>query len=90
MSSTYDTIKNEENLRKHGVSFDEVAVFEWDGAVTKQDTRFEYGESRFISTGYVNGRLHVLVWTLRNNAIRPISFRKANLRERVRYEKDKS
>lgn len=67
-----------------------IEYFEWEGAITKEDNRYDYGERRFISYGYITKRLHVLVWTIREDTIRPISFRKANLRERRQYEKDKS
>jgi len=90
MKDVYDIKKQQENLRKHGISFDDIPLFDWNNAITKQDTRYEYGESRFISYGFINNRLHVLIWTLRENNIRPISFRKANQRERRQYEKDKS
>lgn len=90
MGKPYDATKNKENIDKHGISFDDVDLFEWESAITKQDIRQDYQESRFISLGFVESRLHALVWTLRNGNIRPISFRKANARERRRYEKDRS
>ncbi len=89
MSTKYSIQKNKENQKKHGVSFDDIDKFDWDTSITKEDTRYEYGEDRFISYGFVDSRLYVLVWTLRESDIRPISFRKANKREVTRYEKDK-
>ncbi len=89
MSSTYDQKKNQENILKHGISFYDISIFEWETAVTKQDTRCDYGESRFISYGFISEQLHVLIWTLRDNTIRPISFRKANQRKRRQYEEDR-
>ncbi len=90
MNDSYDLNKQQENIRKHGISFDDISIFEWSTAITKQDTRSDYGEPRFISYGFVDSRLHVLVWTPRGNLIRPISYRKANERERRQYEKDRS
>ena len=49
------------------------------------DQRREYGEARFQAYGRIDGRLHVLAYTLRAGAIRAISFRKANQREEERY-----
>jgi hypothetical protein len=86
MNSIYSTSKNEENITKHGISFDRVSEFELERAVTKIDNRFDYGEVRFISYGMMNNRLHVLVWTERNGEVRPISFRKANRKESKQYE----
>lgn len=82
----FDAAKNAANIAKHGVSFEEISLFEWESAATERDTRRRYGELRLISYGMVKGRLHVLVWTPRNGKIRPISFRKANARERSHYE----
>ena len=87
MSITYDERKNKENIDKHGVSFDYVAEFNWESAITVEDTRYDYGENRYISYGLVGDRVYVLVWTPRNG-IRPISFRKANKREVKRYEQE--
>ncbi len=49
------------------------------------DSRQAYGEPRLAATGYIEDRLHVMVFTLRVNAIRIISLRRANSREVQRY-----
>ncbi len=89
MELEYDTVKNKQNIAKHGVSFDDVADFVWAESITTPDERFDYGEHRLVSYGMLNDRLHVLIWTIRNGKIRPISFRKANKREKEFYEKKK-
>jgi uncharacterized protein len=86
MTRAYSQPKNSENISKHGISFDRIADFDWDNALTMEDTRFDYGESRFISYGMIDNRLYVLVWTPRDDIVRPISLRKANARERKYYE----
>jgi len=50
--------------------------------LTYEDDRRDYGETRFITTGFLDGKMVVLVWTPRNGAYRIISMRKANERER--------
>jgi len=50
------------------------------------DDRFSYGEDRYRLIGSIEGRLYVVVYTLRQNTIRIISARKANQREIKRYE----
>lgn len=85
---SYDRAKNAQNLAKHGVAFESITHFEWSVVITKPDNRFDYGEQRFISYAPVKGRLHCLVWTIRDGLVRPISFRKANARERKEYEKE--
>jgi uncharacterized DUF497 family protein len=53
--------------------------------VENPDGRFDYGEARFITVGYLNERMVVLVWTPRGENRHVISMRKANERERKRY-----
>ena len=53
--------------------------------LTVEDDRQEYGESRFITIGFLDGAMVVLVWTSRGDASRTISMRKANERERRLY-----
>ena len=47
----------------------------------KLDSRFFYGEDRYLALGRVDGRVLTVVYTMRNDAIRIISARKANSRE---------
>lgn len=49
--------------------------------ITIADDRRDYGETRFITIGKLNGRVVVLVWTERAGNHRVISMRKANARE---------
>ncbi|NBC13393.1 MAG: BrnT family toxin [Gammaproteobacteria bacterium] len=77
--------KEAENLRKHGLSLS-FGLEVLEGAVhTFEDSRRDYGESRFVTFGYIKGRLYVAVHTSRSNMVRIISVRKANARERIRY-----
>ena len=71
------------------MDFAEIAGFEWETALTREDARGDYGERRFVSVGHVGGRLHVCVWTAREGMARLISLRKANTRERKAYEQAK-
>ena len=50
-----------------------------------EDTRFHYGEKRFMSLGKINGRLCIVVWTPRNGTRHIISMRKANDKEQKYY-----
>ena len=81
----WDEDKRQTNRAKHGVDFAEIELFDWPNAVTREDTRGDYGERRFISTARLHGRLHVCVWTLREGKARIIGLRKANPRERARH-----
>ncbi|MDX3895053.1 BrnT family toxin [Pusillimonas sp.] len=55
--------------------------FEWDDAVTWEDVRRSYGESRMVAIGYIGRRLYVVVYLDRDGSRRVISLRKANKQE---------
>ena len=82
----WNDAKAASNEAQHGVSFEAVYAFQWDTALDAEDTRRDYGEERRRALGYVDDRLHVLVYTRRDGAVRVISLRKANAREEERYE----
>jgi uncharacterized DUF497 family protein len=69
------------NIAKHGVSWIlSVALIE--NVVGEiADDRRDYGELRRNAFGMVNGRFFVCAYTMRGNAVRIISVRKANRRE---------
>jgi uncharacterized DUF497 family protein len=77
----WDDDKAQANLAKHGVPFAAVAGFDWQTAIEAEDTRYDYGETRFQALGKIAGRYHVLVYAWRGTRIRVISLRKANRRE---------
>ncbi len=53
--------------------------------LTVEDDGRDYGEKRYITVGFLDGAMVVLVWTSRGNAYRIISLRKANERKRQLY-----
>ena len=73
-------------MHKHGVDFEEVYWLQWDSALVVQDTRNDYGELRMRAKGFIQERLHELVFTVRGGSIRIIGLRKANRREVCEYE----
>lgn len=81
---TYDPAKNARNIEERGLSFDRAEAFDFASALLMQDTR-RYGETRFVATGYLDGRLHVLCFKEATHGIRVISLRRANKREERRY-----
>ena len=50
-----------------------------------EDDRQDYSEDRFMTIGFLDAVMVVLVWTPRGGAYRIISMRKANERERALY-----
>ncbi|MFC4275280.1 BrnT family toxin [Achromobacter aloeverae] len=85
MELSFDPVKDISNQRKHGVSLREAREFEWEGALTCEDLRRDYGERRMVSIGYIGPRLYVVVYVTRAGECRIISLRKANEREVKRY-----
>jgi uncharacterized DUF497 family protein len=93
----WDAVKAAINLRKHAVSFDiAVRVFADPFALTVQ-TQIEGDEERWQTLGIVDGHLLILVaHTTRDEQdegqpieiIRIISARKADRKERRRYEQE--
>jgi uncharacterized protein len=89
----WDPDKAAGNLRKHGVSFETAArVFSDPYALVEQD-RFENGEERWQAIGIVEGVVVLLVaHTVSEQGdievIRIVSARRANRRERRRYEEE--
>ncbi len=51
-----------------------------------QDMRRDYGEDRYRLIGVIDGRVHVVVYTVRVSAVRIISARKANPKEVADHE----
>ncbi len=86
MEIEFDPVKHAWNLLHRGLGFDRVAEFDFESAVFSLDTRRDYGEVRRRALGYLDGRLHALVFVETQEGIRVISFRKANQREVKRYE----
>jgi uncharacterized protein len=53
--------------------------------LTVEDNRIDYGETRYITIGWLDARMVVIVWTPRHTDQRIISMRKANEREQALY-----
>ena len=53
----------------------------------EEDARQDYGETRCRAFGILEGRLLVVVFTVRDGVLRIISARKANARERRSHER---
>lgn len=86
MELEWDETKRQDTLRARQMDFADVALIDQDSLVSEQDTRHDYGETRFSSFAYLHGRLINFCWTPRAGRIRIISLRKANDRERKTYQ----
>lgn len=85
----FDPVKDDINRKKHGVSLNAANGFDWDTALEREDDRFDYGETRFVAIGLIEGRLHVMVFTegAEEDSVRVISLRLAEKYE-ARYYYD--
>ena len=88
MKVIFDTAKDAINMEKHGVSLTNATFIDWDVALTWQDTRRDYGETRMIALAPIDERLYCVVYVDRVNDRRIISLRKANQREFDLYEQE--
>ena len=86
MRFEWDEEKNQSNQRKHGLNFADVPHVFTGRTLTFEDSRQTYGESRYLTVGSLAGRVVIIAHTVRGDATRIISMRKANARERARYQ----
>lgn len=85
MKLEWDDAKRNRTLADRGLDFADIASVEWADALTARDIRVDYAETRFVTMATIHGRLSVFAWCWRGAAMRIISLRKANERERKRY-----
>ncbi len=80
----FDPAKDAMNIAQHGLSLADFAGFD-DDAVVKEDSRYDYGETRYVARGRINGVPHAIVYTWRGKTMRLIGFRRAHEKELRRY-----
>ena len=86
MELSWDESKRHKILTERGLDIAQAQQI-FDGShLDDVDSRFEYGEVRIITFGFLDERLCVLVWTERDNKRRLISLRKANEREQEKFK----
>ena len=84
MKIEYDPAKRIETLARRGLDMSDAGLV-FDGPTkTDEDLRHEYGERRFLTIGFLAGRMVLIAWTPRGDTRRIISMRKANGREIAR------
>lgn len=79
---SWDPAKSQENLKKHGISFEEArdAVFEGPNLLVNNIAR-QKGEMRHAVIGKCRGKYYVGIFTIRAEGIRIISVRRARHEE---------
>jgi uncharacterized DUF497 family protein len=88
MKTTFNRAKRDWTLAHRGRDFavDAEKVFSGE-TVTMIDDRFDYGEVRQISAGFLDGRMVVIVWTQRGTSRHVISMRYCHGKEEQRWRK---
>ena len=82
----WDEHKNQTNIAKHGIDFNDAKnVFLDPHRIERVESRQDYGEIRFQTIGMVGGRLLFVVYTYRDENTRIISARRAERHERRKY-----
>lgn len=81
MQIEFDNLKREQTLRERGLDFARAVEVFTGCHLTRADTRMDYAETRFVTAGWLDARLVVVVWTPRGEVRHIISIRKANDRE---------
>ena len=89
MRFAWDDAKDEANVRKHGISFEEAStVFADENARLKHDPDHSRAEDRFVLLGF-SAKLRLLLvchaYREKDEVIRIISARKATPNERKQY-----
>lgn len=86
MKYEWDNNKNQKNIERHGIDFQDAYLIFEQPILVKVDNRKDYGEKRLIGLGILFEVVVVIVFTNRGNAIRVISIRRANKNERKIYQ----
>lgn len=84
MQITFDAAKREKALAERGLDFTDAASVFAGVTLEIEDTRKNYGETRVICYGLLQGRMVVVGYTPRGADRHVFSMRKANEREKAR------
>ncbi len=86
MKISYDPLKRLATLQERGLDFEHAIEVFNKLHYNFIDARFEYGEVRRVTVGYLGVRMVVIVWTQRGQVKHIISMRKANEKEQKKYQ----
>ena len=84
MKITFDPRKRDEALLARGLNFEDAALVFAGVTLELEDTRRDYGETRMICFGKLEGRMVVIGYAPRGADRHVFSMRKANDREKRR------
>ena len=81
MKITFDPSKRDLTLKHRGLDFARAGDVFAGRTITVVDGRFDYGEVRFITAGYLGNRMVIVVWTARDESRHIISMRHCHAKE---------
>jgi uncharacterized protein len=81
---TYDPAKRAKTLAERELDFEDAAEVFAGPVLTARDDRWDYGEERDRTFGYLRGRMVHVAWTPRGEDRHVMSMRKCNDREQAR------
>ena len=84
MKITFDPLKRDAALSERGLNFEDAALVFAGLTLELEDTRKDYGETRMICFGKLEGRMVVVGYAPRGADRHVFSMRKANDREQKR------
>ena len=87
MQFEWDEKKRRMNLARHGIDFVDLNPLFSGLTISVLDSRYDYGECRFITLGILNGIVMTIAHTETDEVIRIISARKATRYEEESYLK---
>jgi len=85
MNFTWNKVKCQTNLKKHGLDFAYAERVFYGHTLTRPDTRFAYTENRFSTIGLLGVEVVVIAHTETDDEIHIISMRKAERYEQEHY-----
>ena len=89
MEFEWDDAKSDACFAQRGFDFAYVIrAFLDEERIVGRDHRWDYGEDRYRLLGAIEGRVFVVIYTVRGTAIRIISARKAKRKEVRDYEQN--
>lgn len=86
MDFEWDPVKSALNEAKHGISFDEATELWGDADMVVVEVE-RGGETRWVGIARGLGSYWVVVYTLRDDAVRIISVRRATKKEASTYDR---
>ena len=75
MQYVWDSLKRRPNLSKHGFDFADAKIFFEGPTFTYEDDRYDYGEQRWVTLGFLKGLFVAIAHTETQSEICIISMR---------------